>query len=108
MSSSTTELSEATRLAAAARDAHTLAAAALAGERTAAISDEAVQQLISAGIKLFAAKVELERRYFSPLTAPDAATPTEAATLVTELLRAVNLNLFDLSMWAARPRDDDT
>jgi hypothetical protein len=95
----------ATSLAEAAKAAHDLATAAVLGGGTAAISDEAVQQLLTAGIKLFAAKTELERRYFSPLTAPHAATATEAATLVTELLTAVDLNLFDLSMWAARPRD---
>lgn len=98
---------DAARLAIAARDAHALALAALAGETTAAISDETVQHLLTAGLKLFAAKVEHERRYFSPVTASDVVTATEAATLVTELLRAVDLNLFDLSMWAARPRDGD-
>jgi hypothetical protein len=40
------------------------------------------------------------------VTAGDAVTPTDAAVMVTELLQAVNLNLFDLSMWATgRPRD---
>lgn len=82
-----------------------IADAAISGERTREISDEAVQQLITAGARLFALKVEHERRYFSPLTSPEALTATEAATIVTEILRAVNLNLFDLSMWASRPRD---
>ena len=113
MSSSTPEDSqpirdtETARLSAAALEAQHLATAVLSGDRTAAIPDEAVQQLLTAGIRLFAAKVELERRYFSPLTSSDAVTATDTATLVTELLRAVNLNLFDLSMWAARPRDGD-
>ena len=72
---------------------------------TAEISDDAVQQLLTAGTRLFARKVERELRYFPPLTARDAVTPTDAAVMVTELLHTVNLNLFDLSMWAGRPRD---
>jgi hypothetical protein len=91
----------------AARDAFAAAEKALADDTTAGISDAAVQQLLTAGTRLFARKVELEGRYFSPLTAPDAATATDAAVLMTELMRAVDLNLFDLSMWASRPRDDD-
>ena len=96
---------EASRLAAAASVAHALAIAALASDRTAAIPDETLQLLLTAGIRLFAAKTEHERRYFSPLTSASAVTATDAAVLVTELLRAVDLNLFDLSMWASRPRD---
>ncbi len=95
----------AARLEAAARDA--LAAAdelAVAGAAAQA-SDLAIQQLLTAGSRLFARKVEAERRYFLPLTGHDAVTPTEAAVTVTEMLQAVNLNLFDLSMWATRPRD---
>lgn len=95
----------AARLEAAAREAFAAAEQALAEASTADISDAAVQQLLTAGTRLFARKVEQERRYFLPLTAPDAATPTDAAMMVTELLRTVNLNLFDLSMWAGRPRD---
>jgi hypothetical protein len=97
----------AVRLEAAARDAFAAAEQALAEERTDTVSDAAVQQLLTAGTRLFARKIELERRYFPPLTGPDAATPTDAAVMMTEMLRAVDLNLFDLSMWAARPREDE-
>jgi hypothetical protein len=98
--------SAAARLESAAREAATAADELLAADSTAAVSDQAVQELLAAGTRLFARKVEQERRYFAPLSAPDAVTPTEAATMVTELLRTVNLNLFDLSMWAGRPRGD--
>jgi hypothetical protein len=98
--------SAAAQLAQAASAAFAAAEAALADETTSEISDAAVQQLLTAGTRLFARKVERERRYFSPVTAGDAVTPTDAAVMVTELLQAVNLNLFDLSMWATgRPRD---
>jgi hypothetical protein len=97
--------SPAARIAAAADAALAAAEQALAEESTSDISDLAVQQLLTAGTRLFARKIERERRYFPPLTAGDAVTPTDAAVLVTELLQTVNLNLFDLSMWAGRPRD---
>jgi hypothetical protein len=97
--------SPAARFAVAASAALAAAEEALAQESTSDISDAAVQQLLTAGTRLFARKVERERRYFSPLTGSDSVTPTDAAVMVTELLQAVNLNLFDLSMWAGRPRD---
>jgi hypothetical protein len=95
------------RLIAAAADAFAAAEQALAKDTTARIPDEAVQQLLTAGTRLFARKMEMERRYFSPLTGHDAVTATEGAMLMTELMRAVDLNLFDLSMWASRPRGDE-
>jgi hypothetical protein len=101
MSSSTPD-GTAARLEAAAREVLALAEQALAAEATQAIPDETIQQLLTAATRLFAHKVESEQRYFLPLTGRDAVTPTDAAVLITELLRAVNLNLFDLSMWAGR------
>lgn len=102
MSSSTPDSAAAGKLDAAAADALAIAEAAVAAGDTRALSDETIQRLITAGIRLFAHKVEQEGRHFSPLTGPDAVTPTDAAVTVTELLRTVNLNLFDLSMWAGR------
>jgi hypothetical protein len=106
MSSSAPDAAE--RLAAAAADAFAAAEEALAAGTTDRIPDAAVQQLLTAGTRLIARKMEMERRYFSPLTHRDAVTATEGAMLMTELMRAVDLNLFDLSMWASRPRDDET
>jgi hypothetical protein len=83
-----------------------LAEAALDAEATRGIPDATVQRLMLAGLRLFARKVEEERRNFLPIPSADAATPTEIAVAVTELIGAVNLNLFDLSMWASRPRYD--
>jgi len=71
-----------------------------------AVPDAAVQALLAAGLRLYAWKVEMEQRHFLPIATREAITPTDAAVTVTELLRAVNLNLFDLSMWAGRPRYD--
>ena len=93
------------RFEAAAASALAAAREALILGATAQISDEALHQLFEAGTRLFARKVEEERRYFLPLSGKDAVTPTDAAVTVLELLRAVDLNLFDLSMWAGRPRE---
>ncbi|MBR0654241.1 hypothetical protein [Plastoroseomonas arctica] len=92
-----------------AEDLAAFAQAALAGPPD-AVSDETIQALLTAGLRLYAWKVEQQQRHFLPITTRNAVTPTDVAVTVTELLRAVNLNLFDLSMWADRPRysADDT
>ena len=97
-----------TQLEGAAGEAFAAAEQVLSEGVTERVPDAAVQQMLTAGIKLFARKMEMERRYFSPLTGHDAVTATEGAMLMTELMRAVDLNLFDLSMWASRPRGDET
>jgi hypothetical protein len=105
---SSSETDAVTRLQVSAGEAFAAAEQALADGTTQSIPDAAVQQMLTAGIRLFARKMEMERRYFSPLTGHDAVTATEGAMLMTELMRAVDLNLFDLSMWASRPRGDET
>ncbi len=74
-------------------------------------SEETVQQLMTAAVKLFAAKVEKEDRFFSPFLGPgEVVTPTDVVVTVSEMLRAVNLNTFDLAMWFNRarpPRPED-
>ena len=75
-----------------------------AGE-TQRFSEETVQQLMTAALKLFAAKVENEDRFFSPVLGQgEVVTPTDVVVTVSEILRAVNLNTFDLAMWFNRPR----
>jgi len=75
-----------------------------AGE-TQRFSEETVQKLMTAAVKLFAAKVEQEDRFFSPLLGPgEVVTPTDVVVTVSEILRAVNLNTFDLAMWFNRSR----
>lgn len=92
-------------LAALAEQVTALTDVALAAD-PAAVPDAAIQALLAAGVRLYAWKVEQQQRHFLPIATREAVTPTDAAVTVTELLRAVNLNLFDLSMWAGRPRYD--
>jgi len=54
-------------------------------------------------VKLYAAKSEVDGAFAAPISA-ERATPTEVVVVVSEMLRAVNLNVFDLAMWYRRPR----
>lgn len=74
----------------------------LASGETAAVSDEAVQRLLTTATRLYARKTDEEGRAFSPLADGSILTATDVAVTVTALLRAADLNLFDLAMWAGR------
>jgi len=104
MSSSKPDYSE---LDAAAIRALEIAEKALNDGETETISDETVQRLLTAGTRLFANKVEMEERFFSPYTGPQAVTATDVVMTCSDMLRAVNLSTFDLAMWFQRPRPDD-
>ncbi len=80
---------------------------ALLDGETQDIPDETVQRLLTAGTKLFANKVEMEDRFFSPYTGPEAVTATDVVMTCSDMLRAVNLSTFDLAMWFQRPRPGD-
>jgi len=88
----------------AAQTALEVAEKALRDGTTDRISDETVQRLLTAGTKLFANKVEMEERFFLPFVSAEAATATDVVVTVSDMLRAVNLNTFDLAMWFRRPR----
>jgi sulfur transfer complex TusBCD TusB component (DsrH family) len=74
----------------------------LAAGETAGISDASVQQLLTTATRLYARKTDVEARSFSPLADGSILTATDVAVTVTALLRAADLNLFDLAMWAGR------
>jgi hypothetical protein len=65
------------------------------------VSDRAVAQLMTAAIRLYAAKTDGEERTFRPLEGEgdDEVTATELLTAVSELLRALNLSPMELSIW---------
>ena len=69
------------------------------------VSTEAIQDLLTAALKLYAAKIDSHQKIFSPVRADAKISATEVAVLTVELMHVVDLNLFDLSMWASRPRD---
>jgi hypothetical protein len=67
------------------------------------LSDSDLEQVLTAALKLYAAKAERDNAYPPPLTA-GRVTPTEVVMVVSEMIRAAGLNLFDLSMWFNRVR----
>lgn len=85
------------------------AAAAIAAAADAALASGALDSVSEADIgvalaalgRLYSAKVDKSDKVFPPV-AQDALTATETAVLVSELLRAADLNVFDLAMWFRR------
>jgi len=68
----------------------------------AAVSSGELERVLTAAIKLYAAKAESEERYPPPVSV-ERITPTEVVVVVSALLRAANISLFDLAMWYRRP-----
>lgn len=58
---------------------------------------------LTAAMKLYAVRAEGEAAPPAPVLS-DRITPTEVVVVVSETMRAVDLNLFDLSMWYRRAR----
>jgi hypothetical protein len=67
------------------------------------VADAELERVLTAALRLYAAKVDLDGESISPVTA-DKLTPTDVVVSVTAIVRAVGLNLWDLSMWFQRPR----
>lgn len=60
-----------------------------------------IERVLTAAMKLYAAKAE-GAATLPPPVAADKLSPTEAVVVISETMRALNLNLFDLSMWYRR------
>ena len=78
---------------------------ALEDGSTADVAPETVQKLLTAGAKLYCRKLTEEDDYFPPFRAEDVVTATEAVVSIAEMMRAADLNTFDLAMWMSRPHD---
>ena len=68
------------------------------------ISDEAVAKLLTAAVKLYAAKADRGERSPRALLGQydEVVTPTEALTTTTELLRALRLGPMEFGLWSRR------
>ncbi len=64
-----------------------------------AVPDEAVQQLLLAGVKLYFAKRDNGSK-LAALPGPDGVTASEVATACVGMTEVVNLELFELAQWA--------
>lgn len=60
---------------------------------------EEIQEMLARAVRLYAAKVEESGDF--PATQPAALTATDAMIASSALLRAVNVQLFELGMWQA-------
>lgn len=63
------------------------------------VSDEAVQQLLAAAVRLYAAKRDAGSK-LAAFTGEDAVTATEVAVTCVGMTEVVNLELFELALWA--------
>ncbi|MBM3527790.1 MAG: hypothetical protein FJX62_06840 [Alphaproteobacteria bacterium] len=76
---------------------------ALASGDLSRVSDAELERVMTAAVRLYAAKADGD----SPPAAPVAAsvvTPTEIVVTVSDMLKAAGLNLWDLSMWFNRSK----
>jgi len=61
-------------------------------------SDADIQDMLASAVRLYAERAA-ERDGALPAFASDAATATEVMVTVTAMLKAVNLQVFELGMW---------
>jgi hypothetical protein len=83
---------------------------ALADGEANLISDEAVMRMMTAAVRLYYMKADLEERTFSPLLGRggDEVTATEVLAATSELLRALRLGPMELALWFRRRPDEPT
>ncbi len=67
-----------------------------------AISDRALQQVLAAAVRVYAAKVERRGHEVVPY-AQGAVTATETVVAACGMIRAADLNMFDVAIWFHRP-----
>ena len=72
------------------------------------ISDAAVRKIMTAAVKLYAAKADGGQRSFRALDGAydEVVTPTEALTATTEILRALRLGPMEFGLWSRRRPED--
>lgn len=59
-----------------------------------------VTRIVTAAVRLYGALAELNNELAEPLD--DRVSPTEAVVMATAMLRARDLNPFDLALWFTR------
>ena len=76
---------------------------ALGSDDQTAISDATLEAVLTAAVKLYAARAEFRRDLPPPLNEREVS-PTEVVVVASEMIRVVDLSPFDLSMWYRRAR----
>jgi hypothetical protein len=77
---------------------------ALESGKPEAIPDQSLQRVLSAAVRLYAAKAE-DRAQELPPFGDRPVNATEAVTAICAIMRAADLNFFDLQMWYRRGQD---
>ncbi|ALG12207.1 hypothetical protein [Kibdelosporangium phytohabitans] len=70
-------------------------------DRAAEVADQDIADLLYAAARLFSAKTDRVGKIAWPIR-EDALTATETVVLVTALLDAADVNLFDMAIWYRR------
>ena len=66
------------------------------------IPDRTLQRNLTAAVRLYAAKVERRGHDVAPFP-PGTVTATETVVTACALIRAADLNMFDVAIWFHRP-----
>ena len=75
---------------------------ALASGQLDGVSDAELEGVMTAAVRLYAAKADTDTP--PAVVTPDRVTPTDIVVTVSALIRAVGLNLWDVSMWFNRSK----
>jgi hypothetical protein len=76
---------------------------ALSSGRPEEVADADLERVLTAAVRLYAAKTETDNPPARPVT-PEAVTPTEVVVAVSDMIKAAGLNLWDVSMWFNRAK----
>jgi len=76
---------------------------ALAAGEPDQVPDVELERVLTAAVRLYAAKAESDTPPAQPIT-PSAVTPTDVVVTVSDLIKSAGLNLWDVSMWFNRSR----
>jgi hypothetical protein len=76
---------------------------ALSSGQPGQVADTDLERVLTAAVRLYAAKTETDRPPEQPIT-PSSVTPTDVVVTVSGMIRAAGLNLWDVSMWFNREK----
>jgi hypothetical protein len=76
---------------------------ALSSGQPGQVSDAELERVMTAAVRLYAAKAETDTPPAQPVT-PMSVTPTDIVVTASDLIKSAGLNLWDVSMWFNRAK----
>jgi hypothetical protein len=76
---------------------------ALSSGDPAQVADAELERVLTAAVRLYAAKTESDKPPMQPIT-PANVTPTDIVVTASDMIKAAGLNLWDVSMWFNRDK----